>query len=62
MRIGVCKYKGKSEYDGDWVDDAKHGKGYLSISILGIFKYANGDKYDGDWKHDKRDGKGSLHL
>ena len=30
-----------SRYEGDWVDDKRHGRG--------TYHFANGDKCEGDW-------------
>ena len=39
-------------YDGEWVDDMKHGKGKYILE--------NGEVYDGEWKDDKKHGIGST--
>ena len=61
------------QYEGEWRDDLKHGKGtfyhkngdkFEGIfaenlrSGYGIMKYQNGDKYEGDWKSDQKNGFG----
>jgi len=61
------------QYEGEWRNDVKHGKGtfyYLNGDRLegmfadnlrsgyGIMYYANGDKYEGDWKFDRKNGFG----
>ena len=53
------------QYEGEWRDDEKHGKGTFYYqngnkfegqfarnqrSGYGVMQYANGDKYEGDWK------------
>ncbi len=39
-----------SKYEGEYVNDLKHGNGK--------YTYANGDVYDGEWQNGLRDGKG----
>lgn len=61
------------QYEGEWRDDEKHGKGTFYYqngdkfeglfarnqrSGYGVMQYANGDKYEGDWKLNKRNGFG----
>ena len=38
-------YKDGSLYEGDWVNNKRHGSGRLI--------YINGDCYEGDWHEDK---------
>ena len=45
-------YANGDKYEGDFVDDKKHGKG--------VYVYANGDKYEGDWLDGKKHGKGVI--
>ena len=40
------------EYEGEFKDDKKHGKG--------IFTFLDGQKYVGEFKDDKKHGKGVL--
>ena len=39
-------------YDGDWVDDKRHGRG--------TYTYASGDRYDGALRDDKFNGTGTF--
>jgi hypothetical protein len=41
-----------SKYQGDWVDNKKHG--------FGVQITSNGNKYEGEFKYDKPDGNGTL--
>jgi hypothetical protein len=54
MTRGVRTYPNGNKYDGDFVDNKKHGRG--------VFTHASGNKYDGDYVHDKRNGRGVLTL
>lgn len=47
-------YKTGDKYQGEWVSDARMGRGRM--------EYANGDVYDGEWLDDKRHGMGILVL
>ena len=38
------KYKNNEEYNGNWENDLKKGKGKM--------KYKNGDIYEGEWDND----------
>ena len=42
MGRGKLIWKDGSIYEGNWVNDMKHG--------YGIMKYENGDIYKGEWK------------
>lgn len=44
-----------SEYDGEYKNDQKHGRGTFTLK-------ADGSTYDGAWADDKRAGAGSLKL
>ena len=39
---------GRPQYDGEWKDGKKHGRG--------VFTWADGRKYDGEWKDARSDG------
>ena len=39
-------------YEGDWIDDERHGKGTLSM--------ANGDVYQGEWRNNLKHGPGTY--
>jgi hypothetical protein len=41
-----------NEYDGEWKDKKRHGKGVL--------RYGNGIIYDGEWMNGLRHGKGKT--
>jgi hypothetical protein len=45
-------YADKTEYQGYWKNDMRHG--------FGEFTYANGDCYIGLWENDKQNGNGSY--
>lgn len=83
MKEGVKSEHGKytwpdgSTYDGEYLDDHKHGKGTMTfangdvftggfvwgvIAGKGIYKYKNGDIYRGLFYKGKRDGKGMYHF
>jgi len=49
---GVVKYKSGSKYDGEWVDNKRHGQG--------TYYYAKGNKYIGSWLDGKRNGRGTF--
>jgi len=51
-RYASTSYKDREVYEGDFVDNRKHGKGKVT--------YANGDFYEGDWVNDKYHGFGLL--
>lgn len=42
----------KKEYDGEWKNGRKHGKGKML--------YVNGDKYNGHWYYDRKNGFGRM--
>ncbi|GMH44174.1 hypothetical protein BSKO_12108 [Bryopsis sp. KO-2023] len=48
----VLNYTNEDRYEGDTVDDMRHGEGHHICS--------NGDEYTGRWQYDKRDGKGKA--
>jgi len=54
------KYSNNDEYDGNWKNDKREGKGNFNVTNIGIQIYSNGDKYEGDWINDKRSGKGNY--
>jgi hypothetical protein len=39
-------------YEGEWLDDMRHGKGMLRL--------ANSNRYEGEWKLDKKNGEGKF--
>ena len=66
-------FKLHKQYEGEWQNDVKHGKGTFYYqngdkfegvfvnnlrSGNGVMHYNNGDKYEGDWKFDKKNGFG----
>jgi len=70
---GIMLYGPKRLYEGDWENDAKHGKGYEILPTgshyegeflngkpdgHGIFKWKNGEMYEGEWKNGLKHGKG----
>eukprot|EP01084_Bolivina_argentea_P016344 30593_1 len=69
----VSDYKLHKQYEGEWKNDLKHGKGTFYYKNgdkfegmfhenvkcgHGIMYYSNGDKYEGDWKFNKKNGYG----
>ncbi len=46
----TCTYMNGSQYEGEWVNFKRHGKGK--------FTSADGSVYEGDWVNDKREGDG----
>jgi hypothetical protein len=75
---GVEYYKDGAGYDGDWVDDRKHGFGiaYLKDDFKtyegewskgkkngkGIEYLTDGTKYEGDWSNGIKTGIGVFHF
>lgn len=70
---GIMLYGPKRLYEGDWENDAKHGKGYEILPTgshyegdflngkpdgYGVFKWKNGEVYEGEWKNGLKHGKG----
>ena len=49
---GKAVYENRDEYDGEFIDGERDGKG--------AYKYANGTKYEGEWKDGKPNGQGTL--
>ncbi len=49
---GICWWKNRNRYDGDWVEGKQHGNGK--------FIWSDGDYYEGEWKNDRRHGKGKY--
>ena len=43
-------YPDGSKYEGQWVDDMRHGNG--------TYTYVNGDVYSGEWTGNNRHGQG----
>jgi hypothetical protein len=52
-RIGSRVYSNHDVYEGEFVDNQRHGKG--------VTRYSNGDKYDGEYKNDIFHGYG-IHI
>ena len=50
---GTSSYDVK-QYEGNWVDDQKQGKGK--------YYYESGDYYDGNWNADKKNGQGTYYY
>lgn len=50
----VETFKQGSRYEGEKVNDMRHGKGK--------FYYQDGGLYDGDWKQNRMDGHGKLYY
>ena len=41
-------------YEGQWLDDRRHGQG--------TFFHADGSRYEGDWSAGRKEGKGTLYF
>ena len=54
VRTGTMIYEDGSVYDGEWLNDLRHGPGRCT--------WPNGIVYNGEWKNDKQDGKGQLEI
>ena len=49
---GLCRWPDGSQYEGEWKNDQRVGKGK--------YRYDNGDVYEGDWFDDERNGYGTY--
>lgn len=73
---GVAIVDTGSRYQGDWIDNQRHGEGtfywpdgeYYKGSYandqrngMGSYYWPNGEKYTGQWKNDKRNGEGAFY-
>ena len=47
-------YEDGSVYEGDWLNDLRHGHGK--------YTWPNAIVYNGEWKNDSQDGKGQLEI
>jgi hypothetical protein len=71
----VKTYENGDKYDGDWVDEKKHGQGTLTYvdggkyvgawennmrNGEGVNIWKNGDEYEGGWKNSKKHGQGRF--
>jgi hypothetical protein len=71
--FGVCSYNNTRHYEGSWLVDKRHGKGYERFSNgnvyigdyekgkvkgKGVYNWTNGDTYDGDWIDGMKHGYG----
>jgi len=54
LKLGVLDCADGDNYDGEWRNDKKNGKGKLSHCDKKI--------YEGDWKEDKKCGKGKFFI
>lgn len=52
LNLGVCIFKDKSEYNGEWKDGKMNGKG--------IFTWPDGRKYEGYYLNDLKHGTGRF--
>ena len=55
LRDGIGKYvnpKEEVEYQGEWLDGMRHGKGTLT--------YKNGSIYEGEWQRGMKWGHGKM--
>lgn len=75
---GIYTWSTGDRYDGDWLENIKHGKGLYYFannediyvgefnndkrSGKGVLYYSNGDKYEGDWLNDYKNGKGIYYY
>jgi uncharacterized protein (TIGR02145 family) len=46
-----------NEYDGEWLNGVKHGKGKWTFG-----HYQRTEQYNGEWKNNKKDGAGELMI
>jgi hypothetical protein len=44
------QYKNGDYYEGQWIDDVRHGFGRL--------QFKTGDLYEGEWANDQMNGRG----
>ncbi len=73
--FGVGLFESKGIYEGQWLDNARHGNGKYTWSNgdvyegdfrngarngYGVYTFSTGESYVGYWKNDLRDGKGKL--
>lgn len=73
---GVAILDTGSRYQGDWIDNQRHGEGtfywpdgeyYIGSYAndqrngMGSYYWPNGEKYTGQWKNDKRNGEGAFY-
>ncbi|MDP2189263.1 MAG: hypothetical protein Q8J69_11340 [Sphingobacteriaceae bacterium] len=73
--FGIGLFESKGIYEGQWLDNARHGAGKYTWSNgdsyegefregarngFGVYTFATGESYVGNWKNDLRDGKGKL--
>ncbi|WP_350285853.1 hypothetical protein [uncultured Croceitalea sp.] len=74
--IGIALLDTGSRYEGEWLDNQRHGKGSFywpdgehyegayendKRNGLGTYYWPNGEKYVGFWKDDKRNGHGEFY-
>lgn len=50
--IGVYYYISGEKFDGQWLNDKKHGHG--------VFYFSEQERYDGEWENDLKCGKGKV--
>ena len=53
-RNGKVTYANGDIYDGQFLNDKRHGKG--------IYHYANGERYEGDYFEGMRQGQGTMYY
>jgi hypothetical protein len=46
----MCRYASGDQYDGEWLDGKRHGKG--------VYLFSGGDKYVGEWANNQWAGFG----
>ena len=49
---GIYTWSDGRKYDGEYLDDKKHG--------VGVFTWPDGKKYDGGWKDSKQHGQATF--
>jgi len=54
MGEGYMNGQMENKYNGEFVNDKKHGEG--------TFEWENGDKYTGGWKDGKMNGEGKIKI
>ena len=48
----MYRFKKGGKYDGDYIEDLKHGRG--------VFSYPDGSSYDGEWREELAGSEGKC--